>query len=54
LTKEEFIESYCSRSGVSALFMQEAGQVVVECCCGEDGCPGWVYVIAAVAEGLEE
>ncbi len=41
MTKEEFIEGYCERSGVTYEFLQFHGRSAEPCDCDYEGCEGW-------------
>lgn len=41
MEKEEFLEAYARRSGVTKEFLASHGRVVSECHCGDEICPGW-------------
>ncbi len=42
MTRDEFIDGYCKKSGITREFFFENGDAV-PCDCGEDGCAGWQY-----------
>lgn len=43
VTREEFIEAYCARSGVSWDWLSEVRKAVL-CECGDESCEGWAMV----------
>lgn len=43
MTREEFIEEYCQRSGISWEELSKRREAI-PCTCGEDLCKGWAMV----------
>ena len=43
MTKEQFIDGYCKRSGITRGFY-DSNFVALRCDCGEDNCSGWAAV----------
>jgi hypothetical protein len=43
MTKEEFKERYCKRSGITKRFFDKRF-VVLKCVCDYSECPGWAVV----------
>ncbi len=41
MTKEEFIQGYAERSGVTVGWLIEMGRDAFLCDCEEEGCEGW-------------
>ncbi|PHA03006.1 hypothetical protein COE51_01295 [Bacillus pseudomycoides] len=45
MTKEEFENGYCQRSGITVEeYNNEFNLITLPCDCGEDGCEGWAAV----------
>lgn len=53
LTREAFIEEYCTRRGVSWAVLSER-RVCLPCDCGEEVCQGWAMVPKDVAERRDD
>lgn len=43
MTRQEFIDRYCARSGVQWDWLSRH-RVALPCACGDDTCEGWVMV----------
>ncbi len=43
MTKDEFIEAYCKRSGVTWEQLSKK-QEALPCACGDESCVGWAMV----------
>lgn len=41
MTREEFIQDYAERGGVTVEWLAANGRVAQVCECGEAGCDGW-------------
>lgn len=41
ITRDEFVQSYGKRSGVTYEQLQEMGRIALPCHCGESICHGW-------------
>lgn len=46
MSKDEFIEGYCTRSGITWEWLSgpEGMRVALPCACSDEGCQGWAMV----------